>query len=60
MRIKSTTNGGFAEVDDEYGQRLIDAGGWEVAEALDAPKPARKPRAPKSKPAPKQEPKSEE
>jgi hypothetical protein len=34
MQIRSTINGGVAEVDDEYGKRLIEAGGWEVAEAL--------------------------
>ncbi|UJD20857.1 hypothetical protein SEA_ZIMMER_19 [Mycobacterium phage Zimmer] len=40
MQIRSTINGGLAEVDDDYAERLIDAGGWEVAEAL-APKPKR-------------------
>ncbi|BBC43576.1 hypothetical protein PBI_AN9_20 [Mycobacterium phage AN9] len=59
MRIRSTINGGVARVDDEYGQRLIAAGGWEVAEALTA-KPARKQRARKTKPAPAQEPTTEE
>ncbi|AAC18458.1 hypothetical protein SEA_LAKES_20 [Mycobacterium phage Lakes] len=51
MRIQSTVNGGFAEVSDEYAQRLIAAGGW---------KRPRKPRTTKPKPAPKQEPATEE
>ncbi|AXH48793.1 hypothetical protein SEA_STEAMY_18 [Mycobacterium phage Steamy] len=34
MKIRSTLNGGVAEVDDDYAERLIEAGGWEVAEAL--------------------------
>ncbi|AZS08221.1 hypothetical protein PBI_IRONMAN_19 [Mycobacterium phage IronMan] len=57
MKLRSTINGGFAEVSDEDAPQMI-ASGW--FEAVEAPKPARKPRAPKSKPAPKQEPKSEE
>lgn len=52
MRIQSTANGGFAEVDDEDAARLIAAGGWRVP---------RKPRTPKhSKPAPVEEPETEE
>ncbi|AHJ86384.1 hypothetical protein 40AC_20 [Mycobacterium phage 40AC] len=59
MRIRSKANGGLAEVDDDYGQRLIEAGGWEVVEAL-AQKPARRPRTTKPKTAPVKEPKNEE
>ncbi|ARQ94664.1 head-to-tail connector protein [Mycobacterium phage Journey13] len=48
-------NGGIAEVSDEFGARLIAAG---VVENAD--KPARKPRARKTKTAPQKEPKNEE
>ncbi|QBP31042.1 hypothetical protein SEA_REFUGE_20 [Mycobacterium phage Refuge] len=41
MQIRSTINGGVAEVDDDYAERLIEAGGWEVAEALTHTKPKR-------------------
>ncbi|QFP95502.1 hypothetical protein SEA_GAUGELDP_19 [Mycobacterium phage GaugeLDP] len=52
MRIQSTYNGAHAEVSDEQAERLIAAGGWRLP---------RKPRAPKhSKPAPVEEPKTEE
>ncbi|ASW31364.1 head-to-tail connector protein [Mycobacterium phage Lokk] len=58
MKIRSTINGGLAEVDDDYAAELIAGGNWEAA---DAPKPARKPRSPRTpKPAPEEEPKSEE
>ncbi|ASR86126.1 head-to-tail connector protein [Mycobacterium phage BobSwaget] len=58
MKIRSTINGGLAEVDDDFAVELIAAGAWE---AVDAPKPARKPRSPRTpKPAPAEEPKSEE
>ncbi|AEL17850.1 head-tail connector protein [Mycobacterium phage Trixie] len=60
MRIQSTSNGGFADVDPDYAERLIAAG---LFKAVEPPKPARKAparRAPtKTKPAP-QEPKNEE
>ncbi|QFG10388.1 head-tail connector protein [Mycobacterium phage Anthony] len=57
MLIKSTLNGGLAEVDPEYAERLIADGSWESAE-----KPARKKPGPKpkSKPAPTQEPSTQE
>ncbi|AGT14267.1 head-tail connector protein [Mycobacterium phage Adzzy] len=51
MRIQSTANGGFAEVDDEFAESLIASGGW---------KRPRKTRTPKQKPAPAQEQKTEE
>ncbi|ADB93713.1 hypothetical protein REDROCK_20 [Mycobacterium phage RedRock] len=60
MRIQSTANGGFADVDPEYGQRLIDSGLFKAVEAPKPPPrktPARRPA--KTKPAP-QEPKNEE
>lgn len=57
MKIRSVLNGGVAEVDDEFGKQLIEAGSWEADEAKAAP--VRKPRAPR-KPAPVEEPKSEE
>ncbi len=60
MRIQSTTNGGFAEVDPDYAEQLISAG---LFKAVEAAKPARKAparkAAPRTKPAP-QEPKNEE
>lgn len=55
MEIRSTLNGGHAEVDDSYAERLIASGAWEAVTA--APKPVRKARAKK---APVEEPKSEE
>jgi hypothetical protein len=51
MRIQSTANGGFADVDEELAERLIASGGW---------KRPRKPRAPKTNTAPVEEPKNEE
>lgn len=51
MRIQSTTNGGFADVTDDYAERLIAAGGW---------KRHRKPRTTKPKPAPEKEPSTKE
>ncbi|ASZ75359.1 head-to-tail connector [Mycobacterium phage JoshKayV] len=60
MRIRSTTNGGFADVDPEYAQELIASGLFEDA----TPKPPRKAPAKKAAPrkqtAPKQEPTTEE
>ncbi|QBJ00206.1 hypothetical protein SEA_PHARAOH_17 [Mycobacterium phage Pharaoh] len=44
MQIRSTINGGVAEVDDDYAERLIEAGGWELAEALTAPHKPRRAR----------------
>lgn len=52
MQIRSTLNGGIAEVDDDFAAELINAGGWEAAD-----KPVRKRR---SKSAPVEEPKTEE
>ena len=57
MKIRSTLNGGVAEVDDVFGKQLIEAGGWEAADAP-AEKPVRKPRV--RKPAAAEETKSEE
>ncbi|ALF00884.1 head-tail connector protein [Mycobacterium phage Serenity] len=61
MRIQSTANGGFADVDSEYAEQLIASG---LFKAVEAPKPARKApakkTAPKTKPAPAEEPKNEE
>ncbi|AMS01013.1 head-to-tail connector protein [Mycobacterium phage ArcherNM] len=61
MRIQSTANGGFADVDPEYAEHLISSG---LFKAVEAAKPARKApakrAAPKTKPAPKQEPTTEE
>ncbi|AHJ86628.1 head-tail connector protein [Mycobacterium phage CRB1] len=59
MRIRSTTNGGFADVDPDYAEQLIASG---LFEPVVAPKPARKAPAkrPAPRPAPKQEPKTEE
>lgn len=51
MRIQSVMHGGFAEVSDELGERLIASGSWR--------KP-RKPRTTKTKTAPDEEPKTEE
>ncbi|AOT24940.1 hypothetical protein PBI_KALPINE_20 [Mycobacterium phage Kalpine] len=60
MRIQSTANGGFADVDPDYAERLIESG---LFKAVEPPKPARKAPArratTKTKPAP-QEPKNEE
>lgn len=60
MRIQSTANGGFADVDPEYAEHLISDG---LFKAVEAAKPARKTparrAASKTKPAP-QEPKNEE
>ena len=53
MQIRSTLNGGLAEVDDEFAAQLIEAGGWEAAD-----KPVRKRRS--HKPAPEKEPQNEE
>ncbi|AHG23799.1 head-tail connector protein [Mycobacterium phage EagleEye] len=60
MQIRSTINGGVAEVEDALGERLISLGGWESAE--DKPKPARKSPAKKAaaKTAPAQEPSTQE
>ncbi|QGJ87746.1 hypothetical protein SEA_LEOGANIA_19 [Mycobacterium phage Leogania] len=61
MRIRSTVNGGFADVDPDYAEQLIASG---LFAAVEPPKPARKAparkAAPKTQPAPKQEPKTEE
>ncbi|QCG76872.1 hypothetical protein SEA_XIANYUE_17 [Mycobacterium phage XianYue] len=61
MRIRSTINGGFADVDPDYAEQLIASG---LFEAVAEPKPARKApakkAAPRTKPAPAQEPKNEE
>uniref|UniRef100_A0AAU8GTG4 Head-to-tail connector protein n=1 Tax=Mycobacterium phage BabyBack TaxID=3158877 RepID=A0AAU8GTG4_9CAUD len=54
MRIRFP-NGSVAEVSDEFGERLIAAGGVENADA-----PVKKPRTTKTKPAPVEEPKTEE
>ncbi|AYD87048.1 hypothetical protein SEA_NICOLETERA_21 [Mycobacterium phage NicoleTera] len=60
MRIQSTANGGFADVDPDYAEHLISAG---LFKAVEAAKPARKAparrAAPKTKTAPR-EPKTEE
>ncbi|ATN92146.1 hypothetical protein SEA_TIPSYTHETREX_16 [Mycobacterium phage TipsytheTRex] len=53
MRIQSTVTGGFADVSDEYAQRLIKGGSWRLPPKRRAPKP-------KTKPAPEEEPKNEE
>ncbi|ACE79945.1 hypothetical protein Pukovnik_19 [Mycobacterium phage Pukovnik] len=55
MRIRSTVNGGFADVDPDYAKQLIDSGLFEAVE-----KPVAKAPAKRTKPAPKQEPKTEE
>ena len=55
MQIRSIQNGGLAEVSDEFGAELIEAGGWEAAD-----KPVRKTRTPRPKPAPVEEPENEE
>ncbi|AFU20643.1 hypothetical protein SEA_CHUPACABRA_16 [Mycobacterium phage Chupacabra] len=39
MIIRNKSNGGTAEVSEDYGKALIEAGGWEAADA--APKPRR-------------------
>ncbi|ASZ72808.1 hypothetical protein SEA_HARRYHOUDINI_19 [Mycobacterium phage HarryHoudini] len=59
MRIRSTVNGGFADVDPDYAEQLIASGAFE---AVEPPKPARRAparRATNKQPAP-QEPKNEE
>lgn len=57
MKIRSTLNGGSAEVDDVYGRLLIAAGGWVV----DGEEPAApKTRRTRAKNAPAEEPSSEE
>ncbi|KZM68836.1 DUF7302 family protein [Nocardia terpenica] len=45
-QIRHRINGGLAEVDDEFADRLVEAGTWELA----TPKPARR-----RTPAPKTE-----
>ncbi|AHB29810.1 hypothetical protein SEA_INDRA_20 [Mycobacterium phage Indra] len=65
MRIRSKITGRIAIVSDEYGKDLIDGRGWEP---VDKPKPtgswqkkkAPAKSAPKTKPAPAQEPTNEE
>lgn len=52
MQIRSTINGGLAEVDDELAERLTAGQDWELVTA----KPARKKPGPKPKPAPEPEP----
>lgn len=56
MLIRSTLNGGLADVEPADAATLISGGGWEAVEGN--PKPPRRARAAKSVPAP--EPKHEE
>ncbi|AHJ88675.1 hypothetical protein PBI_RHYNO_17 [Mycobacterium phage RhynO] len=48
MIIRNKANGGTAEVSEDYGKALIEAGGWEPADA--APKPRRARRAKTNQP----------
>lgn len=57
MQLRSTQNGGIVVVDESFGQRLLEGGKWE---AIDAPKPERKTRSPRTKTAPVEEQKPKE
>ncbi|QJD50221.1 hypothetical protein SEA_IWOKEUPLIKEDIS_18 [Mycobacterium phage Iwokeuplikedis] len=54
MRIRSTVNGGFADVDPDYAEQLIASGLFEAVEKPVAKAPAKK----TTRPAPKQGPKT--
>ncbi|ASZ75183.1 head-to-tail connector [Mycobacterium phage MissWhite] len=58
MKLRSTINGGYADVDPECAERMI-ASGYFEAVVKTPPKPARKTRSRKTKAAPK-EPNNEE
>ncbi|AEJ95021.1 head-tail connector protein [Mycobacterium phage Jeffabunny] len=65
MRIRSKITGRIAVVSDEYGEHLLDGRGWEAVEkpkptgTWQKKKPAKK-AAPKTIPAPAEEPTNEE
>ncbi|AIK69053.1 head-to-tail connector protein [Mycobacterium phage Trike] len=44
MKIRNTSNGGYAEVTEDYGKALIEAGGWEAADAPAKPRRTRRAR----------------
>ncbi|QXN73855.1 hypothetical protein SEA_EAGLEPRIDE_17 [Mycobacterium phage Eaglepride] len=42
MKIRNKSNGGVCEVTEDYGKALIEAGGWEAADAARKPRRARR------------------
>ncbi|MGZ6053970.1 MAG: DUF7302 family protein [Isosphaeraceae bacterium] len=47
MKLRHKINGGLAEVSDDYGNALVEAGLWEAAEDTETESPTQPPRRPR-------------